>query len=60
MNVQHLCISNPDILDWFCVLTFHYDLGFCTGFHPTIEAGKDRAMNKRKAVGRRKQNVFVI
>ena len=46
MNMQHVCISNPDILDWFCVLTFHYDLGYCTGFNSTIEARKDSTMNK--------------
>lgn len=33
-------------LDWFCMLTFHYDLGFCTGFKPTIEVRKDSTTNK--------------
>lgn len=46
MNVQHVCIGNPGILDWFCVLTFRYDLGFCTGFNPTIEVRKDSTVNK--------------
>lgn len=46
MNVQHVCISNPDILDWFCLLTFHYDRGFCTGYNATIKARKDSTMNK--------------
>lgn len=46
MNVQHVYISNPDILDSFCLLTFHYDQGFCTGFNLTIEARKDSTMNK--------------
>lgn len=43
MSVQQVCISNPD---WFSMLTFHYDLGFCRGFNPTVEARKDSTMNK--------------